>query len=111
MLFGIVYIPPEYSPYTSLDAFSQIENEFLSLSSRYNNVALIGDFNSRTSTDSDFFNFDDKDPSNTLSDFVENSVNILDILGIPRIRENKDLKKTDMVLCCQIFAREITSLY
>jgi len=32
--------------------------------------------NSRTSTDRDFFNFDDRDPSNTLSDFVENSVNI-----------------------------------
>ena len=26
-------------------------------------------------------------------DFAENSVNILDILGIPRIRENKDLVK------------------
>ena len=47
--------------------------------------------NSRTSTDRDFFNFDDRDPSNTLSDFVENSVNILDILRIPRVRENKDL--------------------
>jgi hypothetical protein len=51
-------------------------------------------FNRRTSTDSDFFiilKFDDKDPSNTLFDFVDNSVNILDIPGIPRIRENKDL--------------------
>lgn len=47
--------------------------------------------NSRTSIDRDFFNFDDRDPSNTLSDFVENSVNILDILRIPRVRENKDL--------------------
>ena len=29
LLLGIVYIPPEYSHYSSPDAFSQIENEYL----------------------------------------------------------------------------------
>jgi hypothetical protein len=28
LLLGIVYIPPEYSRYSSPDAFSQIENMF-----------------------------------------------------------------------------------
>ena len=76
---------------------NQIENKYLSFSTRYNNVALIGDFNSRTSIDSDFFNFDEKDPSDILSDFVENNVNILDHLGIPRDRKNKDLARNRFI--------------
>ena len=31
VIFGIVYIPPEYTVYSSIDAFSEIENEDLTL--------------------------------------------------------------------------------
>ena len=31
VIFGIVYIPPEYTVYSSIDAFSEIENEYAPL--------------------------------------------------------------------------------
>ncbi|CAG2197555.1 unnamed protein product [Mytilus edulis] len=77
-VFGIVYIPPEYTSYASWDAFSQIENEFLDLSSRYKFVSLVGDFNGRTASEKDFLILDSHDPSNNFSDLIENSVSILD---------------------------------
>ncbi|CAG2197532.1 unnamed protein product [Mytilus edulis] len=86
-VFGIVYIPPEYTSYASWDAFSQIENEFLDLSSRYKFVSLVGDFNGRTASEKDFLTLDSHDPSNNFSDLIENSVSILDFLDIPRERK------------------------
>ncbi|VDI66132.1 Hypothetical predicted protein [Mytilus galloprovincialis] len=92
-VFGIVYIPPEYTSYASWDAFSQIENEFLDLSSRYKFVSLVGDFNGRTTSEKDFLILDSHDPSNNFSDLIENSVSILDFLDIPRERKNRDIGK------------------
>ncbi|CAG2257963.1 unnamed protein product [Mytilus edulis] len=92
-VFGIVYIPPEYTSYASWDAFSQIENEFLDLSSRYKFVSLVGDFNGRTASEKDFLILDSHDPSNNFSDLIENSVSILDFLDIPRERKNRDIGK------------------
>jgi hypothetical protein len=46
-----VYIPPEYSRYSSPDAFSQIENEYLEFTEKFKNICLIGDFNARTAED------------------------------------------------------------
>ena len=54
-VFGIVNIPPPYTSYSSWDAFSQIENECLYLSSQYKYISLIGDFNGRTSVEKDNF--------------------------------------------------------
>jgi hypothetical protein len=54
---------------------------------------LIGDFNGRTSVEKDYFLFDEKDETNTFSDFIENSVGFVDLLDIPRERKNKDLGK------------------
>jgi hypothetical protein len=53
-VFGIVNIPPPYTSYSSWDAFSQIENEFLYLLSQYKYISLIGDFNGRTSVEKDY---------------------------------------------------------
>jgi hypothetical protein len=39
------------------------------------------------------FLFDEKDETNTFSDFIENSVGCLDLLDIPRERKNKELEK------------------
>ena len=49
-VFGIVYIPQEY---TSDDVFRQIENEYLNFSVNYSNICLLGDFNSRTAAAED----------------------------------------------------------
>ena len=48
VLLGCVYIPP------SDEAFLQLEDELITHSNFSKNVALIGDFNSRTSIGSDF---------------------------------------------------------
>jgi hypothetical protein len=40
LLLGIVYIPPEYSRYSSRDAFSQIENEYLEFTEKIKNICL-----------------------------------------------------------------------
>jgi hypothetical protein len=54
LLLGIVYIPPEYSRYSSPDAFSQIENEYVEFTEKFKNICLIGDFNARTAEDDEF---------------------------------------------------------
>ena len=53
-LFGIVYIPSEYTSYSSDDAYREIQNEYLMFSPNYECVCLLGDFNSRTATDDNF---------------------------------------------------------
>jgi hypothetical protein len=65
---GCIYIPPEYSKYSSEEAFTEIEEEMLTFSSNTNTIALVGDFNSRTSNLSDIVIVDD------------NLFNILDIV-------------------------------
>ena len=68
ILMGCIYIPPEYSKYSSEEAFTEIEEEMLTFSSNTNKIALVGDFNSRTSNLSDIVIVDD------------NLFNILDIV-------------------------------
>ena len=55
VLVGCIYIPPENSKYSSLEAFEEIENEMCNLTKNTENyVALVGDFNSKTGTLSDY---------------------------------------------------------
>ena len=54
VLFGAIYIPPEYTKYSSDEAFSELERAYLNLSSTTKYVCLLGDFNTRTSSDDDF---------------------------------------------------------
>ena len=62
ILLGCVYIPPEYSKYSSEEAFIEIENEMILFSKNRTNIAIVGDFNSRSGNlcdivdiDSEFF--------------------------------------------------------
>ena len=55
LLFEIVYLPPEQSRYATQDIFKEIENEIITISSSFQYLCLLGDFNSRTSNDNDFF--------------------------------------------------------
>lgn len=96
-LFGIVYIPPEGSQYSSPDAFSEIEAEYLNLSCEYKYICFNGDFNSRVS------NFDDFLPDDELSDIELNIIGInncdkLSQLNAVKLRKNrvsKDGKKNN----------------
>ena len=71
MLLGCVYIPPENSKYSSEEAFIEIEDELLFFSRDHKNIALAGDFNSRTSYVSDIVELDD------------NRFDMLDISNVP----------------------------
>jgi hypothetical protein len=48
LLLGCVYIPPENSLYSSINAFLDIENELVNLIEKDMKCALIGDFNAKT---------------------------------------------------------------
>lgn len=48
ILCGVVYIPPESSDYSIINPYQEIENELYTLTDRYSNILLFGDFNSRT---------------------------------------------------------------
>ena len=69
MLIGCIYIPPENSLYTSKDAFDDLEKEFMNFLGNYDKFALIGDFNARTSTLSDFIELD-----NDFYELIENDL-------------------------------------
>ncbi|CAG2246714.1 unnamed protein product [Mytilus edulis] len=71
-LFGCIYIPPENSKYSSEEAFTEIEEELLFFSHDINNIALVGDFNSRTGH---------------MSDIVEIDENLFDMLDIVNASE------------------------
>ena len=55
VIVGIVYIPPEYTVYSSIDAFSEIENEYLTLQRNYKYIVLNGYFNGRTANEPYFY--------------------------------------------------------
>ena len=48
ILCGVVYIPPEYTKYSSADPFTEIQNELDSFKHNFSQVLLFGDFNART---------------------------------------------------------------
>ena len=46
VLFGVVYIPPEGSPFENKDVFTELENSLLLL--EHDGVCFLGDFKART---------------------------------------------------------------
>jgi hypothetical protein len=48
VFFGVVYIPPEYTKYSSEYDFSELQQEYLSFSNKSKYICLLGDFNVRT---------------------------------------------------------------
>ena len=58
ILFGIVYIPPEYSIYSNEDPFLQIQRDYFKFCDKYSYVSIFGDYNSRTKNLNDFISLD-----------------------------------------------------
>lgn len=55
ILIGCVYVPPEGSKYSNIEAFDEIENEMVNLLKESKmHYALVGDFNAKTGTLKDF---------------------------------------------------------
>ena len=94
VIFGtIIYIPPEYTRYSSDEAFNQIEHELHSFFTNSKYVGLIGDFNSRTGEDDDYVNVNLEHGDNNIDEFIENHAGILENLNIPLKRKNIDKTK------------------
>jgi hypothetical protein len=93
VIFGTIYIPPEYTRYSSDEAFNQIEHELHSFSTNSKYVGLIGDFNSRTGEDDDYVNVNFEHGDNNIDEFIENHAGILENLNIPLKRKNIDKTK------------------
>ena len=47
VIVGVLYIPPEYTKYSSDEAFNEIQQEYLSLLNISKYICLVGDFNTR----------------------------------------------------------------
>ncbi|XP_063436930.1 uncharacterized protein LOC134718363 [Mytilus trossulus] len=93
VILGVVYIPPEYTAYSSPDAFGEIESEYLELSSKYDNIFMVGDFNARTASEKDYIFIDENDKSNELECVSFNDVCNLNLFNIPIDRNSMDKGK------------------
>ena len=94
VIFGVVYIPPEYTKYSSDEAFNEIQQEYLSLLNISKYICLVGDFNARTSNCDDFIILDDNNHNNNnISDYVDNYTEVLESLSLPVERSSMDMIK------------------
>ncbi|CAG2209262.1 unnamed protein product [Mytilus edulis] len=94
VIFGIVYVPPENSSYSSVEAFNDIEREFHKFNENTNLICLVGDFNARTGNLRDYIENNDTEDYfvNNVIDITElTDIKILDELCIPKHRTSPDL--------------------
>ncbi|WAQ95789.1 hypothetical protein MAR_028479, partial [Mya arenaria] len=90
----VVYIPPEGSPYSSLEIFDSIESNIVDLLTQYNNASftIFGDFNAHCGKLLDYVEFDPYVADNNLDDIATRQMSIKNLLdlGIPLERFSLD---------------------
>jgi hypothetical protein len=92
VIFYVVYIPPEYTKYSSDEAFNEIQKEYLSLLNISKYICRVGDFNARTSNCDDFIILDDNDHNNNnILDYVDNYTEVFESLSLPVERSSMDM--------------------
>ncbi|VDI33760.1 Hypothetical predicted protein [Mytilus galloprovincialis] len=108
-LLGCVYIPPENSRYSSVEAFDEVENELIFFQEENIHTILIGDFNARCGTGRDFI-FPNDDLAQILNfdgaDVIDNyfhSFQKLILYDIPLDRANEDTGR------CNTFGSKLLS--
>ena len=91
-VFGAVYIPPEGSPYSSIDIFDKIEQDVINFHSDNLKVGLFGDFNARSGLLDDFVEVDHHIARHILDTDTEMILNKnnLEMLGFPYKRFSED---------------------
>ena len=108
ILFGVVYIPPEGSPFENKDVFTELGNSLLLL--EHDGVCFLGDFNARTGAVdgiiTDGFNNDSDMPYKVFDD-APGSDKIPSAL--PK-RISQDLATNNYGLDCWIFAKRLILL-
>ena len=98
-IFGVLYIPPENSAFSSLSLFDDLENIVLNFSSQFDDCSfcIFGDLNAKTGNLNDFVHLDryviqDNVDDITLQDISQNS---LVELGFPLEHFSKDTRNCD----------------
>ena len=99
IIFGAMYIPPEYSPHSNIDIFDNIEQDLVELKSLYDcEICLFGDTNARTAELRDFTLLDNHQISNgdlehneVIKDFCMNESELKE-LNVPIQRHSCDKK-------------------
>ena len=77
VLIGVVYIPPEFTSYSSQEAFNDIDFDIRNFSRSYKYKSLAGDFNARTVELKDFSVFTENDFPNGGEYLLENYISFL----------------------------------
>ncbi|CAG2194675.1 unnamed protein product [Mytilus edulis] len=94
ILLGIIYIPPEYTSYSSIDAINEIEMELFELSHKFSKCLLVGDFNARTGSEDDFIFVPDSESHVVDIENIQiNAVCNLDQYDFSRKRNSRDKNK------------------
>ena len=84
VFFDVVYIRPEHTKYSSEDAFSELQQQYLSFSNESKYICLLGDVNARTATDTDFVDLiKNRHVDDYNTDFVDHFTNVLNNLKMP----------------------------
>ena len=93
LICGIVYIPPEGSPYHNVEIFNDVETELSNIKSPDSEVCIFGDTNARTSSKSDFVTTDPFTTNNVNADSfpdLPNTAEFLEFHGLPLKRKSQD---------------------
>ena len=93
------YTPPEYTKYSSEEAFIEIEEELVIFSQNTKNISINVDFNSRTSKLNDYI-VDDLELFDILdvvddTDYIDNVLNKLEEKNIPLERYSQDVDRVN----------------
>ncbi len=97
LIIGSVYIPPENSPYSTIDAFTELEDDIISKFYSEESILLLGDFNAKTSNKSDLIDTDNQENEDIDSQEYIQSRPINDILCSNNV--NIDRKSMDRNNC------------
>jgi len=98
-IFGVIYIPPECSNYSSTCLFDELESNIMDFSVKFDNCnfCIFGDFNAKTRTVPEFTDTD-KYVADVNFDIATNqlfSANDLSVLGFPTSRVSSDKHNVD----------------
>ena len=94
VLIGVMYIPPEFTSYSSSqEAFNDIYFDIRNFSRSYNYISLAGDFNARTVELKDFSVFPKNYFQNGDEYLLENYISCLSDSNVPLNRNNIDKGK------------------
>ena len=95
-----------YTKYSSEDAFSELQQEYLSFSNKSKYICLLGDFNARTATHTNCVDLiKNRHVDDYITDFVDNFTNVLNDLKMPLNRISMDKFKNKLGILLLIFCK------